>query len=316
MRSKRGLLVVSLLAVLFLPIQAMATDPFAKVGTYSLQFLKIGPSARAAGMAGAFTAIANDASATYWNPAGMVDMTRTASVARTHVLAGRRAASTSPALSSRCRSCRVRGVSSARALSLDPQKERTVFLPEGTGKEFDAGDMSFGLSYAQFFTDKFSAGGTVHFVHSGLAEKSVNTYVVDFGLIYRIGYMGMRLGMMIQSLGGKINYDSRDAKIPTMFKVGFSMAAYQRGAHSLNGVGEFSHPSDNTETVNLGAEYGFNQFFYLRGGYNFGYDSKGAAAGLGLKIDTTQTSNLNFDYAWEDLGFLGAAHRFSLGFSY
>jgi hypothetical protein len=306
---------VTLAAVLFLPIQALATDPFAKVGTYSLEFLKIGPSARATGMGMAFTPIANDATATYWNPAGMVDVTRTA-VSLEHTfwpadvsLDFASLVFTLPFFPGSV------GVS-ARALSIDPQKERTVFLPEGTGKEFDAGDMSFGLSYAQFFTDKFSAGATVHFIHSGLAEKSVNTYAVDFGLIYRIGYRGMRVGMMIQSLGGKVKYDSQSAKIPTMFKVGLSMAAYQRGAHSLLGVGEFTHPSDNTETMNVGAEYSFNQFFYLRSGYNFGYDSKGMAAGLGLKIDTTQTSNLNFDYSWEDMSFLGDVHRFSLGFTY
>ena len=51
-----------------IPVQSLATEPFAKVGTYSLQFLKMGVSARATGMGGAFTAIANDATATYWNP--------------------------------------------------------------------------------------------------------------------------------------------------------------------------------------------------------------------------------------------------------
>jgi len=305
-----------LLAVmLVLPSQSFATEPFAKVGTFAMQFLKIAPSPRAAGMASAFTALANDATATYWNPAGMVEVTNTA-VSLNHVfwpadisLDFASAVFNMPFLPG------TWGVT-ARALSLDPQKERTIFLPEGTGREFDAGDMSFGVSYAQYFTDKFSAGGTVHFIHSGLAEKSVNTYAIDFGLIYRIGYRGMRLGMMIQSLGGKVNYDSRDSKMPTQFKVGLSMLAYQRGIHSLDAIGEFAHPADNTEHLNVGGEYSFNQFFYLRGGYHVQYDAHGAAAGFGLRIDTTQTSDLNFDYSWTDLGFLGDAHRFSIGFSY
>jgi hypothetical protein len=315
LRSTISLIALLLLLVSLLPAQVFATEPFAKVGTYALQFLKIGPSARATGMGGAFTALANDATATFWNPAGMVEITRTA-VQLEHVfwpadlsLDYATAVFTLPFVPG------TWGVS-ARALSMDPQKERTIFLPEGTGREFDAGDMSFGLSYAQYFTDKFSAGGTVHFIHSGLAEKSVNTYTVDVGLIYRIGFQGMRLGMMIQSLGGKVNYDSRDSKVPTLFKIGMSVAAYQRGAHSLDTIGEFSHPSDNTERVNLGAEYSFNQFFYLRGGYNLDYDAHGAAAGFGLRIDTTQTSDLSFDYSWVDLGFLEDVHRVSVGFQY
>jgi hypothetical protein len=304
-----------LLLVLLVPAHSFATEPFAKVGTFALQFLKIPPSARAAGMGSAFTAVANDASATYWNPAGMVEITRTA-VQLEHTFW--------PADISLDYAAAVFQLPfvpgawglSARALSMDPQKERTIFLPDGTGREFDAGDMSFGLSYAQYFTDKFSAGATVHFIHSGLAEKSVNTYAVDFGLIYRIGFSGMRLGMMIQSLGGKVDYDARESKMPTVFKVGLAVSAYQRGAHQMDAIGEFAHPSDNTENMNVGAEYSYNQFFYLRGGYNIDYDEAGPAAGFGLRIDTTQTSDLNFDYSWTDMGFLDAVHRLTLGFQF
>jgi hypothetical protein len=277
--------------------------------------LKIPVSARAAGLGGAFTAIANDATATYWNPAGLVDMTRTQiSLSQTWWpadinLAYATAAFNLPFVPG------TFGVS-ARALTLDPQAERTIYLPEGTGRTFDAGDMSFGVSYSKFFTDKFSSGGTVHFIHSGLAEKSVNTFAMDFGLVYRIGLWGMRLGMMIQSLGAKVNYDDRESKMPTVFKVGMAATPYQAGVNSLQGIFEFSHPSDNQERINLGAEYGFNQFFFLRGGYNFNADSEGLAAGFGLRVDTSQTSDLLFDYSWVEMGFLGAVHRVSLAFSY
>ena len=41
---------------------------------------------------------------------------------------------------------------------MDPQVVRTIYRQGGTGEQFDAGDMSFGVSYARFFTDKFSSG--------------------------------------------------------------------------------------------------------------------------------------------------------------
>lgn len=317
MRSKilAGFVIITMMCMLPSAGMAKNTKPFAKVGTYALQFLKIEVSPRAAAMGGAFIALSNDATATYWNPAGMVDLTRTAVSMNHTIWAGDVDLDYACAVFSLPFVPGTFGVS-ARALTLDPQIERTVFLPEGTGRTFDAGDMSFGLSYAKFFTDKFSSGATVHFVHSGLAEKSINAFAIDFGLIYRIGLRGMRLGMMIQSLGAKVNYDDRESKMPTVFKIGLAVNAYQRGMHNLETVGEFSHPSDNQERMNVGLEYGFNQFFFLRGGYNIGYDAHGAAAGFGLQIDTSQTSDLGVDYAWSDLGYLGYIHRISLGFSY
>ena len=51
--------------------QAGATEIFEKVGTIGGQFLKIGIGARATAMGDAYTAIADDATAVYWNPAGI-----------------------------------------------------------------------------------------------------------------------------------------------------------------------------------------------------------------------------------------------------
>ncbi len=292
-----------------------ATRPFEKVGTYSAQFLKIGVSARAAGMGGAFTAVANDATSIYWNPAGMVELTRTQVTLNSTVwpadidLYFAAAVFTTPYLPG------TFGIS-ARALTMDPQEETTIYMPQGTKRFFDAGDMSFGLSYAMFFTDRFSAGITTHFIHMGLADKSVETMAFDFGLLYRIGIQGMKLGMMIQSLGGEVDFDDRASKLPTLFRVGLSVDAYRRGAHALLASGEFSHPSDNKERMNVGMEYEFNQFFYVRSGYNINYDSQGVAWGTGFRIDTSQTSDIGFDYAWQDLGYLGATHRITLNFSY
>ncbi|MBU4443884.1 UPF0164 family protein, partial [bacterium] len=47
----------------------------AKVGTTAAQFLKIPIGTRAMGMGSAFVSVANDATALYWNPAGIAEMT-------------------------------------------------------------------------------------------------------------------------------------------------------------------------------------------------------------------------------------------------
>jgi hypothetical protein len=291
------------------------TQPFEKVGTYSAQFLKIGVSARAGGMGNAFTAPANDATAIYWNPAGMVELTRTQVTLNSVTWPADIDIYFAGAVFSTPYFPGTFGIS-ARALTMDPQEERTIYIPQGTNRYFDAGDMSFGLSYAMFLTDRFSAGITAHFIHMGLADKSVETIAFDFGLVYRIGIQGMKLGMMIQSLGGEVDYDNRSSKLPTLFKVGLSVDAYRRGAHALLAAGEFSHPSDNAERMNVGMEYNYNRFFFMRGGYNINYDTAGAAWGVGFRIDTSQTSDIGLDYAWEDLGYLGSTHRITLNFSY
>ena len=310
----RRVLSLALVGVL-LPGVASATDIFAKVGTYAAQFLKVGVSARATAMGSAFTAVADDASSSYWNPAGLVAVDGTV-VALNHtewpadINLEYANYTFSPGF--------IQGKVSlhARGLTMDPQVVRTIYRQEGTGEMFDAGDMSFGVSYARYFTDKFSSGFTLSWMHMGLADRSVNSMVFDFGLLYRIGIRGMKLGMVVQSIGSQVNFDERPSRLPTTFKVGLSVDTYRNGPHSLLTVGEFSRPSDNKEIQNVGMEYSYNNFVFLRSGYNIGYDAASFAAGAGALLQTSQSTSIGVDYSFVDMGALGGVHRVSLGFKY
>jgi hypothetical protein len=163
---------------------------------------------------------------------------------------------------------------------MDPMVETTAFQPTGRGQTFDAGMMTFGFSYARSFTDKFSAGGTIHFIHEGLAEFSQQTYAVDVGTLYDVGALGMRIGMAISNIGspGDVHPSAKAASRGSSGS-GRRSNLLQHGDQKLLGSFEFSHPPDNAERMNVGAEYSFQKFMYLRGGYNLNYDAEGMAAG-------------------------------------
>lgn len=59
------------LALMTLALIAVAATSFADISNEAVLYLRINPSARAAGMGSAFVAIADDASATHFNPAGL-----------------------------------------------------------------------------------------------------------------------------------------------------------------------------------------------------------------------------------------------------
>jgi hypothetical protein len=298
---------------------ANAAEIFRKVGTTVVPFLKIGVGARAVGMGEAFVAVSDDASGIWWNPASVARITREGEsrVTLNH--------STMPADLSHeffGYAFTYGGLPgsfavSSTVLQMDPITVRTVFSPEGTGENFDAGDFTLAVTWAKNLIDRFAFGVTTKYLHSGLDDVEADSFVADFGTLYYTDYKTIRIGMAIQSLGPSITYIDQSAPLPTMFKVGAAMDAYQSDGHNLLLAFEFDHPADNAERASIGGEYTLKTFqpnvtLQTRGGFRFNRDDdKGLTGGFGVEFPTGAASWIRVDYAYSAMEFLDDMHRFS-----
>lgn len=308
---------VAVLLLLSIPIPVDAAQIFEKVGTLGGQSLKIGVGARAAAMGDAYVAIADDATAVYWNPAGIARLSGQ-SVTINHT--------SWPANILFDQAAYVFSIKwipgmlgvNVRALTMSRDIVRTTYLPEGTGETFDAGEWAYGISYARALTDKFSAGFSINYVQTGLADVKGSSTTFDFGTLYDVGVLGAKIGMAIQNIGSDMTFIEEKVKMPVFFRVGGSFDVFQMGENRLLTAAEFTHPSDNSEKLNLGAEYAFHDYLFLRGGYKLNYDTEGLTAGFGVKFPLTlvKSSVARLDYAYQDMNFLSAAHRVSVNVSF
>ncbi|MBN1481732.1 hypothetical protein JXA70_15775, partial [candidate division KSB1 bacterium] len=108
--------------------------------------------------------------------------------------------------------------------------------------------------------------------------------------------------------------------LPLLFRVGVSMDVLKGlGNSNLFLSVDALHPNDDVESINLGAEYLFNELLALRGGYNslFAADAEaGLSFGAGIHQRMMGTIELNLDYAFRDFGLLNSVQMFTLGLKF
>jgi hypothetical protein len=314
---------------------------FSKVGTTAAQFLKIGVGARAMGLGGSFTALANDVSTLYWNPAGITNFDGF-SLAVTHTewfadISHDFAGIVYPLSSSDVIALHV------IALNTGEQEVTTVTQPDGTGIYYDVSDLAIGLSYGRALTDRFSVGLTVKYIQQNLYNESASTFAIDLGTYLRTGFHDLIIAMNMSNFGGNMQLDGRDLititdvnnqvsgnynpdarlktepwPLPLTFRVGVAMnfvggddpiiaSDQNRFTLAVDGV----HPNDNTEKVNVGGEYAWNEMVFARVGYRINYDVEKWTFGVGLKMNIG-SQRVGFDYALIDFHDLGKISQFSL----
>jgi len=297
-----------------------------RAGTAAVQFLKIGVGARAVGMGESFVAVANDVSALYWNPAGIVEFQNNQLfishinwlVDIQHDFIG---------YVHHLDATNSLGIS-VTALYTDDMQETTEYQPFGTGNYFSFGDVGIGVTYGRKMTDRFSFGITLKYFQETLAEFKMQGVMIDLGTFYWTWFGTSRFAVCVSNFGNQVkpggSFTNQDGvKIdgfqsfspPTIFKVGFATELYQTDIHRVTTAIQLNHPNDHAENVNLGLEYGWREYFFLRGGYKLNVDEETFSMGVGCKVPL-KIIDVAVDFAYSDFGRLGNVTRFSILMSY
>lgn len=314
-----------------------------KKGTTAATFLSIGQGARALSMGGAFVAMADDPSSLYWNPAGIADLTG-ASIIVDHTQWFADIQYNYLGATIGLGDLGTVGLTFTGS-SIDEMLVTTVDRPEGNGETFSVADIAVSAAYAIKLTDKFSIGFNPKFIYQRIWKMSASAMAIDIGVKYITPFDGAVLGMSISNFGSKMqlsgnstvvfhdidnstsgnngripaNLSTEEWMLPLNFRVGIAYALYKDESNRLTVAVDASHPSDNYESIDLGGEYVFNDFLSIRGGYKSMFlveSEEGLTLGVGVKQAVVGSSQVTFDYGYQDFGILKNVQKFTVGINF
>lgn len=299
---------------------------FEKVGTTSFQFLKILPGARGSSLGYAYGSLVNNSEAVFYNPAGLSSINNTdfsLSYIDWFMDAAHYGFSGAYNLSGY-------GTFALQIIYVDygTIEETKVdalgfigntYNPGLTGVTYRPSAFVAGISYSRNLTDKLSMGITAKYISENLIYKKVGTFAFDGGLIFNTGFKGIKLEAAIRHFGPEIKYIEKSYPLPQTFSLGFSanllsneeFLIYKLQDQNFTISYAMVQPRDFDQQHNVGVEYSFKDFFFLRGGYQFNSDQETFSLGAGVNYQ-----NIRFDYSFNKYGeYLNAVHRLTLGFS-
>ncbi len=318
-----------LLSAVFLMGESLAQE-FGKdrSGTQGFQFTKITVDARSAAMGNSNMADATDGSSLYWNPALASKIgTSFLSISHTEYLV-----ETNQEYFGYIHKYKDFAIGgSVQYFNSGDQKETTETNPFGTGRTFQTHHLAAGLTGSHRITNLFSYGITFKYYYLNIYDITYQTGAIDFGFSYDVGDTGLRFGVSINNFGfdaspeGSVINDTPSGRdtlsaesrvsLPTRFIIAAAYNVIEKEKSSLVVTAQITNPSDNAEEFSIGAEYGFMDQFFLRGGYEFGKQERLLPSfGAGVKIPFSGRT-LTADYGFSNFDRLGAIHRISLGFN-
>jgi long-subunit fatty acid transport protein len=284
-------------------------------GTTGAVELKIPVGPRAIAMGEAFVAVADDANAIYWNPAGLNQLGGTHITLQYDVFI-ETVSYQYIAVATKLDNNSAVGLA-VKLLSTGTEPGVDV-NGNPTGQTVGENYMDIDLAGAYKLSYYFDVGATVKYIDKVLAGVGASTFAVDLGLLYKTPIPHLKAGFDVQNIGPGLEYDQVTDPLPLNVKVGL---AYKMFEDNFTLAYDMNFPNDNAISANLGGEYWYKDTLVGRFGYQFqgSIDQNqvgiGGEAGLflgaGVKMRVSKIY-IGFDYAWTDQGILGTNHHFAL----
>jgi hypothetical protein len=316
-------------------------------GTASGEFLLLGAGARGTALGGAFSAITTDVSSMYYNPAGLAEMPHPGAMVGTFDYVADTRYTWGGVAFPFSGGQRAIGLQFG-TFGFKDQPVYTVEAPDGTGATYSVNETFVGLTMAQNFSDRFSAGLTAKGIFDQLGEANGRAFGIDFGASFhatlsnhpiRLAFTVANLGTDLSYHGDALNVDiprsidptipslpqpgqlrTKGFPLPTTFRVGLAYDLLGSETNRLTVLSDFNQGNQNRAGFTAGGEWAMNKL----GGSDFGFALRGSysyapANTINLTNPLSQTAltdeeNLQGLAAGGGLSY--ASENFSLGLDY
>jgi tetratricopeptide (TPR) repeat protein len=313
----------------------------AGAGVTSMNFIKIAQGGRQAGMGEAFTGLADDVNAIYWNPAGLAELTRHQFCLMHSAwlldINSEYIAYAIPVAGFGTLAAYGNFLNAGEILQITEDASGNYVPP--TGDKVGASNMSVSVAYGKKLSEIFGentifedfyAGLNLNILTEQVFEDSGGGFGINIGGLYYPRYENFSVGLVLQNIGIATNRPD----LPSVVKFGLGyrfalediMLPFREEGYFMRlenntaaDIDVIYYPVENLARVNVGAEkfWRLNKYHSVaaRMGYKFGTDLgvvSGFTFGLGYELTANKDTSFNLDYALVPYGDLGISHRISL----
>lgn len=293
-----------------LAVAMAAVSSFAAVNNNAsiiFPLLSMGVGARALGMGDAYTAVADDASAVYWNTAGL-SRVKSGQLGLTYdkwfvdTMFGQ--------------------IQFAYPLSVGTIGADIIYLNTGSLMGMDdsghptqalnlyniGGCVGYGIS----LTESISVGVALKLISQSTGNLSSSGIAADAGFLFKTGIFAA--GLNLQNIGSS---SGSGYSLPTNIKVGIAVKPIDERSHGLLLALDTQYILKDSVSLSAGVEYLYDKMFALRLGYKtiFGNPDlegiTGISGGVGVKL-----GSISFDYALVPYGDLGLTQKATLSYNF